>query len=166
MRILRPTLVLLVVTVGACATVTPYQSLTKGMGYSEQKLESNRYKVSFSGNSSTPKQTVENYLLYRAAEITLANGYDYFVTAQRSTDADTRYTQTFSGGFGNFGYYSWYPRNAFGANVGTSTSSTEYQADADILMYKGSKPEGNLRAFDARELKANLEPSIVRPKTS
>src|SRR5690606_20927523 len=40
----------------ACATATPYQPLgpgSSGGGYSEQRLESDRYMVSFAGNSVT-----------------------------------------------------------------------------------------------------------------
>lgn len=152
------------VALAACATSTPYQPQKDGRGYAEQRLESNRYKVSFSGNSLTPKQTVENYLLYRAAEVTLSNGYDYFVLVQQGTDAETRYSQTFSG-FNNFGFYSWTPRGVgLGAGIGTSVPSTEYEASANILLYKGKKPATETRAFDARELKANLESTITRPK--
>lgn len=154
----------LALLLSACATATPYQPEKDGRGYAEQKLESNRYKVTFSGNSQTPKKTVENYLLYRAAEVTLLNNYDYFIMAQQGTDADTRYSQSFSG-FSNFGYYSWYPRSSLGVGVGTSIPSTEYQAEANIVMFKGKKPDSEVKAFDARELKANLESLLVRPKS-
>ena len=69
---------LLVLLLAGCAVPTPYQPATKGYGYSEQQLESNRYRVTFSGNSVTPRDTVQNYLLYRAAEVTRESGHDYF----------------------------------------------------------------------------------------
>ena len=34
-----------------CTAPTPYQPTADGYGYSEQQLESNRYRVTFSGNS-------------------------------------------------------------------------------------------------------------------
>ncbi len=144
---------------GACVTITPYQPLKKGEGYSEQRIESNRYTVRFFGNSETPRQTVENYLLYRAAELTIANDYDYFVVADQQTEAQTSYYQSFSGGFG-FGRYWWGPR------IGTDivTPEIQYEADMTILMHKGKKKEGNIKAFDAHEVQTNLEPLIVRPK--
>jgi hypothetical protein len=40
-------------------------------GYSDQQIESNRFRVSFAGNSLTARETVERYLLYRAAELTV-----------------------------------------------------------------------------------------------
>ena len=158
-RVLVPVFTLLL---AACATPTPYQPARDGLGYAEQRLESNRYKVTFSGNSRTSKETVENYLLYRAAEVTLRSGYDYFVMAQQGTEAETRYSQTFSGGFGS-GFYSWYPRSAIGFGVGTSIPSTEYQAEANIVMFKGKKAPNDVKAFSASELKANLESLLVRP---
>lgn len=152
----------LTVLLGACATATPYQPLTKGEGYAERKIESNRYIVSFAGNSYTPRETVETYLLYRAAEVTLANGGDYFAMLGQDTEADRRYTQTLTG-FGGFGYYWWDPFYPTAA-VGTSYPITEYRAQANILVMKGSKPAGDTSAFNAREVKANLEASIRRPE--
>lgn len=146
----------------ACATATPYQPATEGYGYSERKVESNRYTVTFSGNSQTPRQTVEDYLLYRAAEVTLANGYDYFVLAGQSTDADTRYHSSFIDHAG-FGYYRWGPPYGFGVGVGTTTATTTYEGSADIVMYKGDKAPDNVRAFDARQVKTNIEPRLKRP---
>lgn len=150
-------------TLAACVTATPYQPRGRGFGYAEQKLESNRFRVSFSGNSATPRETVENYLLYRAAELTLAQGYDYFVLAAKDTDADVRYQQTFSG-FPGFGYYYFYPYA--GAGVSTTQSETRYAAQADVVMFKGEKRSEDTRAFNAGELKANLEALVVRPQAS
>ena len=62
---------------GACATATPYQAATEELhGYENQKIERNRWQVSFGGNALTDRQTVETYLLYRAAELTLQQGFD------------------------------------------------------------------------------------------
>ncbi len=147
--------------VAACAGPTPYQPRDRGYGYAEQKLESNRFRVSFSGNSSTPRETVENYLLYRAAELTLAQGYDHFVLAAKDTDADVRYQQTTSG-FPGFGYYYWGPFTAVG--VSSTTSETRYAAQADVVMFKGDKRGDDTRAFSAAELKGNLDALVIRPQ--
>lgn len=145
----------------ACASTTPYQSAQRSGGYSEQKLEDNRFRVQFSGNSRTDKATVENYLLYRCAELTLDHGYDYFVSLNSNTDSESVETQTFSFGTG-FGRWYWHP---FGAvSVSTQQSSTEYMAEAQIVMFRGEKPADNLQAFDARQIANNLGPSIVRPE--
>lgn len=145
----------------ACATVTPYQPLSEGEGYAEQRIESTRYRVSFAGNSITPRETVENYLLFRAAELTLQQGYDYFVLTGGDTDSQTRYQQTVSA-FGGFGWYSRYP--AFDIGVATSNPITEYQAQAYVTMYKGKRPADAASAFDAREVRTNLGPLVRYPE--
>jgi hypothetical protein len=145
----------------ACATATPYQPEAKGYGYSERKVEPNRYTVTFTGNSQTPRKTVEDYLLYRAAEVTLANGYDYFVLAEQNTEADTRYSHFVD--YTGFGFYRWGPSFGTGVGVGTTTSTTTYEGKADIVMYKGNKAPENVKAFDARHVKQSIEPRLTRP---
>ncbi len=96
---------------GACATATPYQAALNGQkGYENQQIESNRWQISFAGNSLTDRQTVETYLLYRAAELTSQEGYDYFRVIQRETDEDRRLVATGAGAFDPFysGFYCNY----------------------------------------------------------
>ena len=77
----------------ACQTATPYQPLRAGDasagGYSEVRLEQDRWRITFQGNSLTSRETVESYLLYRAAELTSAQGFDWFETVERRTDKHT-----------------------------------------------------------------------------
>ena len=151
----------------ACATLTPYQPLHDGFGYSAQMIESNRYRVSFAGSSATPRQTVENYLLYQAAEVTLNSGNDYFVIASSSTSASEGNGPALSLGIGGFGFGS-HSGGGVGVGVGTDTGSSKgyaYTAQAEIVAYKGKKPTDDPKAFDARDVKANLEPLIRRPAT-
>ena len=120
------------VVMGACATATPYQAALNGQkGYENQQIENNRWQISFAGNSLTERQTVETYLLYRAAELTSLEGYDYFRVIQRDTDEDRRIVATgasafdpfYSGFYCNYRFYgrhgrlygyprSWYARRA------------------------------------------------------
>ncbi|SER06578.1 hypothetical protein SAMN04488038_11521 [Solimonas aquatica] len=154
---------LLSALLSACAAVTPYQPLHDGYGYSAQLIESNRYRVSFAGSSATPRQTVENYMLYQAAELTLRSGSDYFIIAGGGTQSSGSNAPTLSFGFGGFSFGG---HGGVGMGVGTSTGGgqqLQYTASADILVFKGKKPDNNPQAFDAREVKANLEAQIQRP---
>mgnify|MGYP006171053179 CR=1 FL=1 len=76
----------------ACTTATPYQPDIAGQrvagGYSEQRLGDGRYRVNFAGNSLTSRDRVEGYLLYRAAELTVQDGYDWFLIVDRLTERD------------------------------------------------------------------------------
>jgi hypothetical protein len=156
---------LLMLCLVACAAApTPYREADGGFGYRDQQLESNRYRVSFAGNSATPLDSVQDYALYRAAELTLSSGHDYFKVVERSTD-------TRSSGVGG-------PRIGVGVGSGSSGSSLgvgvssilggggfadDYTVTLDILMFEGEKPAADPDAYDAREVLRRLEPSIRRP---
>lgn len=155
----------LMLALGACTTVsTAYQPANGGFGYSEQQIEENRYRVSFAGNAATPRQTVENLLLLRAAELTLARGDDYFTVVNRGVEA----TGTGGGtvypsvgvGVGSGG------NTAFGVGVSTifggyGGGATSYTAFADILTFPGTKPEGDPHSYDADELVRRLQPEAM-----
>ena len=58
----------LISLLSACVTATPYQQAPpRGFGYSEERLDQNKYRVTFRGNALTKRETVEDYLLYRAS---------------------------------------------------------------------------------------------------
>lgn len=96
----------------ACATATPYQPAQRTArgpvnGFSEAPLESNRWRVTFAGNSVTSRERVEDSLLLRAAELTIQRGFDHFIAVNRNTERDVRYSASprFGGlGYGGFGY--------------------------------------------------------------
>ena len=57
-----------------------------------------------------------------------------------------------------------YRLKGFGSSTGIGLGGRDkYYGQADIVMMKGRKPKNDPSAFDARELKANLEPAVVRP---
>jgi hypothetical protein len=144
----------------AVGTQTPYQPLQPNGGYSEQRIEANRYRVTFIGNSLTTREEVENYLLFRMAELTISQGYDYFIVSDNDTESNTVYMQTMTGydSFDPF-YPRYWPRSTFA--TGMATPITNYKALAYVVMFKGTKPELEPSAYDAREVQQSLEP-IVR----
>jgi hypothetical protein len=154
----------------ACATATPYQPAANGaFGFQEQQIESNRVRISFRGNMLTDRDTVETYLLYRAAELTLASGKDYFVVADRDTEEHSRLRAT---GPSRSMFDHWYfsPRHGwapwydpFWDEPTEYRQVTRYESVAEIAMFNGRKPAGDANAFDAREVQANLQGRIVRP---
>lgn len=166
---------------GACATATPYQPLGAGTfgGYSEQRVESDRYRVTFAGNSVTSREQVEMSLLLRAAELTVQDGYDWFATVNRATDRDTRYSASgprldpfYYGRYSPFWGPSWryYSRGAWGPwgdpfRDDYVREIDRYEASAEIVMGKGAKPADDPNAFDAREVITNLSAQVTRPAT-
>lgn len=155
----------------ACATPTPYQSAAAGdtYGFQEQQIESNRVRITFRGNSLTDRTTVETYLLYRAAEVTLEHGKDYFIVASRDTEEHRQLMGTRSPRFA-FDYWYFSPRHGwspwydpFWDDPISYREVSRYEAVAEIAMFNGRKPENDPDAFDAREVQSNLQGQIVRP---
>jgi hypothetical protein len=153
----------ILLAVGACTTSpTPYRAAADGGGYRDQQIESDRYRVSFTGNSATPLDRVQDYALYRAAELTVANGYDYFKVASRSTDT--------GGGVGgpSLGLGVGTGGNSGGVGVGFSQLLGGGYAQSntvtlDILMFHGEKPAADQSAYDARQVLQRLSPTIQAP---
>lgn len=159
----------------ACATPTPYApaDLTSRSsyqpGFKETRLESNRYRIGFTGNTQTRRDTVETYLLYRAAEVTLENGYDWFEvvnsgvdeTRRRTTVGPDPYLTPFSWRF-SYGR-RWGPWGYYGMFEPDYIEYSRYEATAEVILYRGEKPDNNPRAYNAREIRGNLEGRIVRP---
>jgi hypothetical protein len=195
---------------------TPYAPSQGGFGYSDARIEENRFRVVFRGNALTPRETVELYLLHRAAEVTLENGYDWFrivrpvaeegaAPVPRKRGGKARATAPRNYGYrrvprgrpsrpryrpyhpyrpryhGSVRYYSafpfWYDPWPFGPYVyypyrhywhgpyyyGPYPMRELPVAAAEILAFRGEKPEDDPRAYDARDVIARLGPRIRRP---
>ena len=159
-----------VLLLAACASPTPYQPALDRYGYAVQTLETDRYRVSFAGNTLTPRETVEDFLLYRAAEVTLDSGGDYFVLVGQDIERFTTFRTT-SSGFGGFSRFYGSPfsyRGFAGPGFATATSRPRdrFTAYAQIVVHPGDKPDDDPDAFDARDVLERLGPSIVRPEDS
>jgi hypothetical protein len=149
---------------GACSYgPTPYQAATNSTdgGYTERRVEADRFRVSFRGNSLTDRETVETYLLLRAAELTVDNGYDHFVIARRDTDRERTVSRDMGYPQSRLSYVYFHPRYGWIGSYdtfwtpATYREATRYEASAEILLGKGGKPN-DPDAFDARQVIANL----------
>jgi hypothetical protein len=160
----------------ACATSTPYQPRdAAGYGFAQEQIEANRLRITFSGNSLTERETVESYLLYRAAELTLEQGFDHFVAANRATDVRRRVYRDRDPFYPRFAPVVWYRGrrgwvafydpfyDPFYRRDFETYEVTRFQAVAEIVMFKGAKPADNPDAYDAHEVEANLRAQVVRP---
>lgn len=168
-----------------CATPTPYQPYRAGNlsaahgGYSEQRLAPDRFLVRFHGNELTSRERVEGYMLYRAAELTLQNGYDSFEIIERHTehDVETRvrpdpfyppwYGSTYGWWRPHWRYYypeaGWSPWHPYGYGSVDIQRVESFEAEAEILMRRGVVDLGR-RVFDARRVISDLGPTIQLPR--
>jgi hypothetical protein len=161
-------LALLALSLVGCAT--PYQPSGLGGGFTDSQLDANTFRVGFRGNGYTPRETVENYLLYRCAELAVERGFDHFVILGSDTETKTgsfttpgTYRSTTTGyatSSGNFAYGSAYTRGTY--TPGQTFTVTRYGGTAMIKAFKGPKPADAVSAFDAREVLRYLGPRVRR----
>ena len=153
----RVGLLLAAVLTTACATVPEYQPRTPGstVGYRDVQLSPNRYRVTYSGSYDSTRDDVETYLLRRAAEVTLLNGYTHFVIQKRETHATPDYAANRYG----FYPYGYYPYSGYGGYA------PSYSSYAEIMLLKGPETANAANVVDAQRVLVSLNdlpPSTVK----
>ena len=138
-------------TLAACATPTIYGPVTKpgAVGFSEYRIQNNRYRVTFQGGSGAPRAQVEDYALLRAAEIAVRDGYDWFRVVGRYGEASAGRGPQLSIGGGSMDYGR---RSSVGVGVGTSfdlSGGPRQSATLEVMLGKGQRPD---EAYDARDV--------------
>lgn len=130
-------------------TYQPVSSSWRHSGYSETTVDYNRMRVSFRGNSGASRESVETNLLYRAAELTLQRGFDYFVVVDHNVDAAVELKSV------GPPLPPIAPRRY--------QQETRYTVTSDVMMFRGVRPPNAPAAFDARAIQANFASHIERP---
>jgi hypothetical protein len=116
---MRSSFILLSAACFIAGCTTAYQPDGFSGGYTDRTLANNTAQVTFRGNRFTPPETVHSYLLRRCAEVTLQDGFKYFVLVHEEEPNQ-----------GN--------TDSFGSRVTTAT----------IQMYP-AQPRDDARAYDA-----------------
>lgn len=78
---------------GAPPIYAPAAADARGIGYDAFRLDARRWRVWFTAEGETDPAVLERYAIRRAAEVTLQNGYDWFVVEDRDRfrhDRDAR----------------------------------------------------------------------------
>lgn len=187
---LLPAAAIFAATLSACTTTsTPYQPASTSSrvsgGYSDVRLAEDRYRVKFAGNMFTSRDRVEGYLLYRAAELTIEKGYDWFSIVERETEhrverrvePDPLYRPWYGSAYlywqpswryygRPYGWRSWNPYwgDPFWASRVDVSTVERFEATAEIEMHRGALPPGNHKIFDARGVIEMLGSTIERPQ--
>lgn len=161
---MRLVFVAFIALLAACATAvgTDYRAADKkGFGYADQRVEADRFRVSFSGDGATPPELVEDFALLRAAELASANGYDWFRVVARTVDGEEKGGVGIGAGVGGGSYGR---RGGVGVGVGgdlgTIGGKRFYTARLEVIMGKGAKPDGG-DVYGARDVIA-----AVRARTA
>lgn len=130
-----------------CAT--GYQSSGLTGGFRDFQVEGDVYRLVFSGNGNTTRETTQTYWLYRAAELTLEKGFDGFEIlspiALGLGQAESPFIRA------QMIFIPMY-------------SPPHPVLEADIRLVKGPVSPQPPKLFDARSLKNDLEPYVKGEK--
>jgi hypothetical protein len=183
MKRVRVFVLALAMGLAACATPADYHARTPAAadGYSEQRLDDTRWRVEFVGDASASQERVESYLLYRAAELTAARGYDWFLASNHSGETESEIVveapprsapqssvwRPLWRHRSRFRWSDWMvrgpdPGEHLEARSGRTFTIDRYAAREDIVMGLGEAPNG---AFAAQDVLALVGPTIVRPRS-
>ena len=148
-----------VLVLSACASLAPYgpQQSARGQGFSEQRIESNRFRVTYNGVGAPGP--VADRALFRAAQLTVDQGYDWFEVTQRWIDGrpdsagGVRPSVSIGASSGRYGGWS---TSGVGVGVGLNFSGPQPTSTTlEILMGRGARPD-RPDAYDARQVRDNL----------
>jgi|GEM_PF-2382600 hypothetical protein len=135
-------------------------------GYTDTRENANTAVVTFRGNSNTPASQVHNYLLYRCAQVTLEDGYDYFIVTS-TTFSPVNVNVATRDSYNNYQtdppklYTTFYHSSTYKSSRYTHTSVPGFYPDlhgavAVIKMFQGKAPSG---AYNAHDIIAQLAPA-------
>jgi hypothetical protein len=158
-RIAAPALCLVLLSLAACETAQPmaYQPAvgTQHVGFSEQRLEPGRYRIFFHGSKGAPPEMVADYALRRAADLAVADGYDWFRVYDRSMTGQGGHGPYVSLGVGgaSFGHTS---ASGVGVSSGFDLSGPPAMtASMEVVMGRGPRPDGP-DVYDARGVQQSI----------
>ncbi len=160
-RLIAPLLAALALS--ACAaTPTLYQAAAgpRAVGFTDTRIETDRYRITFQGGPGAPAEQVADMALLRAADLAIEQGYDWFRVTDRYTRTDRPgggSTLSVGAGSGSFGRHS-----AFGLGLGTSFDlggGPAFSQTLEILLGKGQAPR-DTDVYVAREVRQMVAPRV------
>lgn len=146
-------------TMAACASLAPYgpQGGPGGQGYAEQRIERDRFRVSYNGVGAPGP--VADMALLRAAQLTTEHGYDWFQVTQRyidgRPDSAGGFRPSVSVGYGASNYGGW---RTSGTGVGLGLNFTGPSPTSTVLevrLGRGPRP-ADAEVYDARDVQRSL----------
>lgn len=142
-----------------CAATSAYRPAPEPgeIGFSDSKLEADRYRIVFQGANGASPVDVTQLALRRAAELTVGQGAEWFVVDRQDLDAPEEKPSRVSVGIGGGG-------GSFGAGAGGGigldlTPRPGARVDLLIRTGAGAKPDG---AYDARAILADVASTAAK----
>lgn len=148
-----------VVGLGGCAT--RYQDMGHTGGVVASPLTDDVWRISARGNAFTDETAIQDYILLKAAETTVAAGRTHFLIVGLHDASQRRETRLKN-------LYAWDSAETSGLQEGlTGKSAVEVKPGSDImirLLPLKATAEEKAGALDARQLVANIGPRVKRPE--
>jgi hypothetical protein len=143
-----------------CATPTVYEAAggPAAVGFSEVRIEPDRYRVTFHGGGGAPAVQVSDYVLLRAAQIAVRDGDDWFRVVDRISEREPSRSGgviSVGGGGASFG-------RGGGVGLGLGASfplggGPAITRSIEVVLGKGPLPSGG-DAYDARAVINQIGP--------
>ena len=158
----------LLVLVSGCTSRPDYRSAKNGsVGYSEQKITNDRYRVQFKSHSKTVADA-SDYALLRAAELTQQQGYDWFVVTSKETFVESEKQQPSSSiGFTqtrqierNCGLLTCEPRTRPSTEVGLNINNNRNEVHSILEIRMGKGVKLNEDSYGAQDVVDNISQKI------
>ncbi|HVW98903.1 MAG TPA: hypothetical protein VHA52_00450 [Candidatus Babeliaceae bacterium] len=155
--------------------MSTYQgTLSYGYGYTDVHVERNLAIIKYTVDPFASQKTIQSYLLYRCAAVTIEHGYDFFVIADVSTCPiyPKKFTQEFYTQYIVYPpiyyslkrpminidcFYKWLAKTRCDNGPLYPKVWTAYIA---IFMYSAPVPKG-IPTFVAEDIMAHLEVGII-----
>ena len=162
-RLTLPILAVSALALSACASLAPYgpQQSAGGQGFNEQRIESNRFRVTYNGVGAPGP--VMDRALFRAAQLTVDQGYDWFEVTQRWIDGrpdsagGVRPSVSIGAGGGRYGGYS---ASGVGVGLGFDLSGPQPTSTTlEIVLGRGQRPN-RPDVYDARGVQDAIRPRL------
>jgi hypothetical protein len=143
----------------ACATAPTLYGPATGptaSGFSDYRIEPGRYRITFRGGPGAPPEQVSDYALLRAADLALADGYDWFRVSDRMLQQAAPNNSprvSIGAGSADFGRSS-----AVGLGLGTSFNlggGASLAQSLEVVMGRGTPPR-DADIYDAREIRRTI----------
>jgi len=153
----------------ACASRPDYvrADTASAHGYFSTPLGTNKYRVTYNGDTRMGRNSVTDYALLRAAELTSEQGMDWFRVVEQATNTVAKPAAT--GGIeqrsgpvverdcGLLGCSTTVrPSSGMTSSPATGTARTTYSVSLEIVMGNNPMPGGEGRYYNAADLIAQL----------
>jgi hypothetical protein len=134
-----------------CATA--YQPDGISGGFKETQLDTNVWRVSFTGNGYTREDRAEDLALLRSAELTLANSFTHFAFSSSRTGTNvssfTTPLRASTTGQANISGNNIYGSSTTRFSGGDTTFISKPSANNVVVMFK-ERPDINAMVYDAK----------------